>query len=274
MAKKEWTGERLEPGVFNETTIEHLHRYAIAADLVAGNKVLDIACGEGYGSRLLAKTAAHVTAVDLDEQTVEEARQKYQFPNLEFRAGSIEKIPAENGSFDIVVSFETIEHIASHEKLMSEIKRVLKNDGLLIMSTPDKKIYTDVSGRKNQFHTKELYAEEFQTLLQNYFHHIQVLNQQIAFTSVITGQGLEGFTAYTGDFNEITTDHANDRLYCIALASDGFLPAIKNSLFNGRSVFAEAVTEKENIVINTKTYKLGHALLYPAKMISKLFKKK
>lgn len=68
---KDWTGERLETFVFNETTIEHLHRYAIAMEFCSGKTVLDIACGEGYGSNLLSAKATHVTGMDADAITIE-----------------------------------------------------------------------------------------------------------------------------------------------------------------------------------------------------------
>lgn len=67
--KKNWTGERLETFVLNDSTIEHLHRYAIAKELAQGKHVLDIACGEGYGSNLLASSARFVDGVDIDQST-------------------------------------------------------------------------------------------------------------------------------------------------------------------------------------------------------------
>ena len=79
---------------------------------------------------------------------------------------------------------------------------------------------------------------------------------------------------YKGDYQEIKKDAGENRLYFIALASDQPLPVINNSVFNGQSVFAEAVSAREKIVTNTITYKVGHAILYPAKLVKKLFKKK
>lgn len=270
---KNWTGERLETNVFTETSIEHLHRYALAMELVAGKKVLDIACGEGYGSNLLSKIAGHVTGVDIDADVINNAKEKYLSKNLQFLTGSVDNIPAADDQFDIVVSFETLEHTGDHEKMASEIKRVLKPEGLLIISTPDKKNYSDKTGYKNPFHMKELYPEEFSGLLHRYFKNVQVLSQQITLSSVITTGDAAGLKMYTGDYSNIQTDNTENRLYCIALASDTMLPSINNSLFNGRSVFAEAVSEKEKMVTNTLTYKLGHMILYPAKLLRKLFKK-
>ncbi|MEI2737654.1 MAG: class I SAM-dependent methyltransferase [Chitinophagaceae bacterium] len=268
-----WTGERLEPGVFTETSIEHLHRYAIAMEFAAGKKVLDIACGEGYGSKLLSKIADHVTGVDINADIINDAKEKYQSKNLQFLTGTVEDIPAADGQFDIVVSFETIEHTTGHEKMISEIKRVLKPEGLLIISTPDKKNYSDKTGYKNPFHTKELYIEEFSGLLHRYFKNVQLLSQQITLSSVITADKASGLKMYTGDYSNIQNDNAENRLYSIALASDAVLPSVNNSLFNGRSVFAEAVSQKEKVVTNTLSYKLGHVILYPAKLLRKLFKK-
>ncbi len=271
---KNWTGERLETDVFNETSIEHLHRYAIAMELVNNKKVLDIACGEGYGSNLLAKNASHVTGVDINADIIKQATAKYQKQNLEFLTGTVENIPAADKQFEVVISFETLEHIADHNKMMAEIKRVLLPGGLLIISTPDKKNYTDKTGRNNPFHVKELYEEEFKALLHQYFKNVQVLSQQITLSSVITSESSEGLKIYKGDYLEIKKDNAENRLYLIALASDEPLPIINNTVFNGQSVFGEAISAREKIVTNTITYKLGHAILYPAKLVKKLFKKK
>ena len=140
---KTWTGERLETFVFNDNTVEHLHRYAITIDYIKGKTVLDIASGEGYGTNLLSKYAEKVFGVDIDETSIELAKKKYSSKNLEFKIGRADLIPLEDSSMDVVVSFETLEHHDKHQEMMLEIKRVLKPGGILIMSTPDKKYYTD-----------------------------------------------------------------------------------------------------------------------------------
>lgn len=271
--KKSWTGERIETDVFNETSIEHLHRYAWTTELVKNKKVLDLACGEGYGSNLLASTAASVAGIDIDQSVIEAAKSKYKGSNLEFITGNVEQLVFADHEFDVIVSFETIEHISKPEKMMDEIKRILKPGGSLIISTPDKNNYTDKRGTKNPFHIKEFYEEEFRALLSRYFRNIHLFNQQIAFSSVITSKDSSGLINYSGDFNQINRDNGDTRLYCIAIASDEILPVLTNSLFNGASIFAEAVSEKEQLVKGTISYKLGHALLYPAKLIRKLFRK-
>lgn len=268
-----WSGERLEPGVFNETTIEHLHRYALAMEYIAHKKVLDLACGEGYGSALMTSKALHVTGIDIDDATIAMASQKYKQGNLSFIKGTTVNIPAPAGEFDVVISFETLEHVGEHEKMLAEITRVLKPGGLLIISTPDKSNYTDKPNRVNPFHVKELTKDDFAALLKGHFVNYRMLQQDIAFSSVITGDEAQDLDIYNGNFNEIKKAANGNHLYNIAFASDSPLPPVKNSLFNGRSVFAEAVTEKENQVIGSLTYKAGHLLLYPAKLIRRMFGK-
>jgi len=150
----EWTGERYVPWFEGaEIGYEHLHRYAFATQFVRNKSVLDLACGEGYGSNLLARTAKHVVGIDLDEQTVKHAKNKYIRSNLEFRIGSITEIPI-NGQhvFDVIVCFEALEHVDDHEKLLSEAKRLLAPGGLFFVSTPNKTLYTDEPHFNNPYH--------------------------------------------------------------------------------------------------------------------------
>ena len=150
MGDMEYTGERLVTSVASEYTLyEHLHWYA-AAQIISQNKtVLDIASGEGYGSYLLSKNAAYVYGVDIAEAAVNHAQEKYatRRPNLIFKQGSTSGIPLENGTIDLVVSFETIEHHDEHEQMISEIKRVLKPGGVLLISSPNKTVYSKEIGR-------------------------------------------------------------------------------------------------------------------------------
>src|SRR5207249_2668179 len=181
----EWTGERYVPWMEGaEIGYEHLHRYAFAAQFVRNKRVWDLASGEGYGSHLLAKTAKQVVGIDIDEQTVRHAKNKYIRPNLDFKAGSILDVPIEgNGVFDVIVCFEALEHVDDHHKLLSEAKRLLTPNGLFLVSTPNKMLYTDEPQFNNPFHVHELYFDEFKALLENYFRQVKFLGQRIHCTS-------------------------------------------------------------------------------------------
>ena len=139
----EWTGERYLPWIKDAAiAYEHLHRYVFATRLAEGKRVLDLASGEGYGTNMLAMKARSVVGVEIDGSAVQHARQKYKLDNLEFVAGSVTNIPIkEEHGFDLVVCFEAIEHIEDQQKLVAEAKRMLKPDGILVISTPNKHIY-------------------------------------------------------------------------------------------------------------------------------------
>ena len=100
-----FTGERYVPELRGTIALEHLHRYAYACQFVEDKVVLDIACGEGYGSEMLARTAQKVYGVDIDKVTVAHAKHKYKSKNLKFIEGSCEKIPLDDHCVDVVVSF-------------------------------------------------------------------------------------------------------------------------------------------------------------------------
>ncbi|MCW8869528.1 MAG: class I SAM-dependent methyltransferase [Proteobacteria bacterium] len=184
--KLEFTGERFVPECEREIWYEHYHRYLMACDLVAGKKVLDAACGEGYGSQLLASYADKVVGVDIDQNSINHAKQRYGGQaNLKFMTADVLEVPIPDNSFDVVVSFETLEHLSQHQELLNEFKRLLKPDGILIISTPDKAEYSDKTGFENEYHVKELYRDEFKELLENYFSQQVWLGQKLMFTSTL-----------------------------------------------------------------------------------------
>ena len=267
--KKKWTGERLEDGIYNETTIEHLHRYALAIEIAKGKHVLDVACGDGYGAKLLAKFAAKVVAVDNDLETITTARNKYKTQNLHFENGNIEKLPIPDKSIDLITCFETLEHTDQHEKSLSELKRVLKPEGLLLISTPDKKVYTDERNYTNPFHKKELYYAEFKLLLEAFFPFVKIYAQRMVSGSLITGDS--EFHEFSGDFNSIEKKSFSG-YYFFAVASENELPAINYSLFNSKSILEVALKQQEASIMNTLTYKIGHSVLFPFKIIRNIIR--
>ena len=184
-----FSGERFIPGIQDQKLeTEHLQRYMSTRNLIRGLAVLDLACGEGYGSALLADTAKSVVGMDIDQETVDHANQKYRKTNLSFRQGDAANIPLEDHSVDAVVSFETIEHIDEtlQNQFLQEIDRVLKQDGLLIMSTPNKAVYSDRYHYFNEFHIHEFYHDEFQKFLKRYFPYVHIYQQSFQVVSLLS----------------------------------------------------------------------------------------
>lgn len=185
----EFTGERFIPDLTtdSEMAIEHLQRYHSIKDIVKDKVVLDAACGEGYGASILVQSAKTVYAIDISEEAIAHANVKYKNKKLNFINGSIEHLLLEEDSVDVVVSFETIEHVDEKIQIafLKEIKRVLKKDGILIMSTPNKYVYSDLANYKNQYHINEFYKEEFHDLLNQYFQYIHFYSQSFQVASFI-----------------------------------------------------------------------------------------
>jgi len=225
----EWTGERFLPWIKQSTiAYEHLHRYAYAKTLVKNKRVLDLACGEGYGSKLLASTASSVVGIDIDENVVGHASEKYGCETLRFLTGSMTAVPIqENHRFDVIVCFEAIEHIENQDGVLTEAKRLLAPDGLLIVSTPNKPIYGRASPEQNPFHARELHFTEFEELLGRYFRNLKFLGQRVHPASSIWpigSPGANGFHEFiieraSSEFEFIGTDKRVP-LYFLAVASD------------------------------------------------------
>ena len=140
-AVMDFTGERFVPECVREIWYEHWHRYVFAREFARDKRVLDAACGEGYGSNLLAAQARSVLGVDIADAAIAHARQRYATQlNLRFEQGDCTVLAPGNAQFDLVVSFETLEHVAAQEALIAGFARVLTDDGVLIVSSPDKRV--------------------------------------------------------------------------------------------------------------------------------------
>ncbi|MCX7552648.1 class I SAM-dependent methyltransferase [Marinicella sp. S1101] len=231
-----FTGERFLPDCEREIWYEHYHRYTMALDWVADKKVLDAACGEGYGSHLMAQTASSVDGVDIDPTAVEHATSRYQRSNLKFHQSDVLNLAFEDDSFDVVVSFETLEHLAEHEALLAEFKRVLKPDGVLLISTPDKKEYSDKTGFNNEYHVRELYQDEFKQMIDEVFTQQHWFGQKLLFSSAIWRLDT---TPKTVQFdcldskNNVSNQPLFEPVYLIVAASNGDLSNSKGQdLYN------------------------------------------
>ena len=163
---------------------DHTSRYAFATKYIQGKTVLDIACGTGYGSRILKTqgNAQKVIGIDISPEAVAFARSRYKLDSIEFMIGSITDISLQSNCFDVVVSFETIEHVNEQEKALLELIRVLKNGGVLIISTPNRKLSSPgksiLAHPDNPFHLIEYTKEEFISFLSDYTKVIEIYGQR------------------------------------------------------------------------------------------------
>jgi SAM-dependent methyltransferase len=174
-------GERLVPDVQRGELIyaEHVARYRFAAQLAKGRRVLDAGCGEGYGTALLAAAGAtSVVGVDVDEPTIEHARERY---GGEFQVADLVELPFADGAFDLVVCFEAIEHVADAPRTVAELRRVLADEGILAISTPNPAEYAT----ENEFHIREYTPDELDELLAQHFPERARLYQQNLLLSAI-----------------------------------------------------------------------------------------
>ncbi|HLA96663.1 MAG TPA: class I SAM-dependent methyltransferase [Pyrinomonadaceae bacterium] len=148
---------------------EHAARYVFALPFVEGKSVLDIACGTGYGIGLMQGQAFMVTGVDVDADAAKEAKAECNEHSAVLLAHGL-RLPFTDESFDVVTSFETLEHLYERASFLAELKRVLKSDGRLILSTPNANYTKPVNGKpSNQFHIFEYAPDELRAELDAHF---------------------------------------------------------------------------------------------------------
>lgn len=183
----QFTGERVEEKQrkFDLRFADHLARYDLAKPLCKDKVVLDIACGTGYGTSILAQVAQTIDGVDIDKDAIELAKKSYVKSNLTYTVGDGTTIPFEDNMFDVVISFETIEHIVEYHNFLKEIKRVLKPGGVLLMSTPNYK------GElvKNTYHVTNFDTNTFVGSVKQHFDVQSVMYQGKHFYP-LPGRGL------------------------------------------------------------------------------------
>ncbi len=270
----QFTGERYVPEVGGNIQLEHLHRYLLAARVVKGKAVLDIACGEGYGSAMLALGAARVTGVDISPDAIAHAQAKYRAGNLEFRQGACEAVPLPDASVDVVVSFETIEHHDQHEAMMREIKRVLKPDGVLVISSPDKLEYSDRPQYRNPHHVRELYRHEFSGLLDAFFRKHAIYGQRVMYGSAIfIDDGLTEAGCFERAGGSLEYVRGMPRpVYLMAVASDAELPILAGGMLEQPIAQAEPVAVRDAHIAAMQG-SLSWKLTWPLRFIAMLFRR-
>jgi SAM-dependent methyltransferase len=169
----ELTGERTLPDIPQENYWfrRHLAVYEWIADRVTGVRVADVACGEGYGSEVLARTASEVVGVDANPEAFEHARLRYRRPNLRFERTLVETF---DERCDAIVFLQTIEHIADPAALLERFAALAP---VSYISTPNRLTLAPQGASKsdNPWHLREYAAEEYRELLEGQFAHVEIL---------------------------------------------------------------------------------------------------
>lgn len=240
-APPEATGERLIPDAFAGSLVlaEHLARYRLAARLAHGRRVLDAACGEGYGSAMLAAAgAASVVGIDIDAPTVAHARDTH---GIDAREGDVGRLPFDDGAFDLVVSFETIEHVAEPAAALDEFRRVLAPGGILVVSTPN----TDEYLEDNPYHLHELTLAQFTEALERRFAVVEMRYQQTFLTTAVLRESSlrsDDAEPLEAEFGKVAGVAPERGLYGVAICGDEAIPSI-----GGDVVIASDVHEAHSL---------------------------
>ena len=231
---------------------EHSIRYLFASQFTSSKTVLDAACGSGYGSAILSESGAQkVVGIDNSLEAIEYCEKNFKKANLEFKKQNCEKITLDT-MFDVVISFETIEHLKNQDNFLTEIKRVLKDDGLFIVSTPN----TDNYPSGNPFHNKEFTESEFKLFLGKYFSHVVIFYQFYPSSMAISKPNdimndlkINFFNAekfQLDDINEKFNLNSSHGLFFIAICSNNEIQNIQNKLYLYRNTVDELNSPEEN----------------------------
>ncbi len=253
------------PGIGGQVALEHLHRYALAQHLARGQRVLDIACGEGYGADMLAQVAASVIGVDIDPVAVAHASATYRRSNLRFCQGSCTSLELPDASIDLAVSFETLEHHADHDGMLAELQRVLVPDGVLIISTPDRRHYSDELNFTNAYHVRELYAQEFFELILRHFPCAAFFGQRVVYGSLVAPiQGAADLISFCKTKDGVATQTGlTAPPYLVAVASARPVPTLPASIFDGTKAHTDETNKlRQDRQVALDLLSAVHASLY------------
>ncbi len=241
------SGERMVPEYHKGSMMygEHLVRYKAATALVKKKIVLDIACGSGYGSNMLAAEAKKVIGVDLNQPAIDYAREHYSSEKIEFKIGDAVEIPLEDKSVDVVVSFETIEHIQDYKKFVAEVKRVLRDGGQFIVSTPNDTEFPEGA----DFHVHEFKQMELEELLGSFFKNVETYYQSTWLYNALLNKKLIA----SNDTTEMVTINAAPiepakSVYFLMVCSD----SKPNQLLPSIGAISERWTTKDMLEHNAK----------------------
>jgi len=268
----EFTGERVIPGqVDPDLWAEHVSRYAFAVRWASGARVLDLGCGAGYGTAELAGRARSAIGIDLAPAAVSHSKSAYPLPNISFVPASVTAVPFRAGSFDLITAFEVIEHLDDWRALLSEGRRLLRPNGIFLVSTPNKEYYTDSRGASgpNPFHTHEFEFDEFRSVLGEFFPHCTILVQNhveaFAFYEQSGSSSISGTSSIEGRMDGVrgTPQEAH---FFLAVCSLEEKPQMPNFLFvhQGSNVLREREKHIESLQRELREAREQFAALHSA----------
>ena len=227
----EGIAERLVPEEVQGQIVhaEHLARYWWASELAAGKRVLDAGCGTAYGTRLLAEAGAlAVVGIDLSGDVLDAVRAD-QPPNVSLEQADVRRLPYDDASFDLVVCFEVIEHLADPDVALDELARVVSNDGVVCVSSPNRRTYA----QGNPHHHHEYVPEELLAAMQQRFAHVRLYRQDDWVASAVfddAGQAHNGSRPVSAAVRKLAAGKPGEELYTLALAGKGELPDARPSV--------------------------------------------
>ncbi len=175
------TDERILPEDFRSKEdyllyLRHLFAYEFARHKASENSlVLEIGSGEGYGTSLLSRNVFKIIGLDVDPEIITKASKKYESERCVFRIYDGVTLPYDKNTFDMVVSFQVVEHVRDVPYYISEIHRVLKDNGTFVLTTPNR-IHRLKPGQKpwNKFHIREFYPQEVRSILESKFSNVKI----------------------------------------------------------------------------------------------------
>lgn len=175
--RSEPTGERVIEDAYQNSTggyfiyLMHIASYNFAENFCGNKQILDLGCGSGYGSARIAKIAEYVEAVDVAGDAIDFAKSSYRMANLKFRKIDHQyPLPFEDASFDVILSFQVIEHVHNEKVYLQEARRVLKPSGTIIIITPDRKHrLLPIQKPWNRWHIREYSRKELESLIRQFF---------------------------------------------------------------------------------------------------------
>ena len=222
----------------------HLARYNMALQFCSGKKVLDVACGEGYGSFLISNAnSAEVVGVDVDKKSIEKAKKNFKNSNLKYMVSdAINLSQIQDNYFDVVISYETFEHVKNVDLFLKEVSRVSKNDAIIMITCPNDYFYYE-DNESNPFHFAKYHFNEFKDKCEKY------LGKNVNY---FAGMHCEGFLNY--DCENMSTNRIQKDMLSNDYKSNSFVVPSESKINYDDCNYYIGVWNYNNFVSNNVIY--------------------